>query len=57
VEVHHIRKLADLQVKGRTEKSLWAQNMAARKRTTLVVYRKCHVAIHAGKPINHKLEV
>lgn len=57
VEVHHIRKLADLQIKGRTEKSLWAQNMAARRRKTLVVCRKCHMAIHAGKPINHKLEV
>jgi group II intron reverse transcriptase/maturase len=57
VEVHHIRKLADLQVKGQKEKSLWAQNMAARRRKTLVVCRKCHMAIHAGKPINHKLEV
>ena len=57
VEVHHIRKLADLEVKGRPEKSLWAQNMAARRRKTLVVCRKCHMAIHAGKPINHELEV
>jgi group II intron reverse transcriptase/maturase len=51
IEVHHIRKLADLQVKGRADKSLWAQNMAARRRKTLVVCRKCHMAIHAGNPI------
>ena len=57
IEVHHIRKLTDLQVKGRKDKSLWVQNMAARRRKTLIVCRKCHMAIHAGKPINHKLEV
>ena len=58
VEVHHIRKLADLEVKGRPEKSLWAQNMAARRRKTLIVCRKCHMAIHSGKPKQqHELDV
>lgn len=46
VEVHHIRKLADLRKKGRREKPGWVQIMAARKRKTLVVCRNCHEAIH-----------
>lgn len=50
VEVHHIRKLADLQKPGRVDKPLWAQVMAARRRKTLIVCRECHQAIHAGKP-------
>lgn len=49
-QVHHIRKLADLKVKGRREKPVWVQVMAARRRKTLVVCRACHVAIHAGRP-------
>jgi hypothetical protein len=48
-EVHHIRKLADLKVKGRREKPLWMQIMSARRRKTLVVCYDCHRAIHAGK--------
>jgi len=56
VEVHHIRKLADLKVKGRKEKPRWAQNMIARQRKTLVVCRDCHMAIHAGKPTRQKPE-
>lgn len=49
-EVHHIRKLADLKMKGRSEKPVWIQRMAARRRKTLVVCRSCHVTIHAGRP-------
>jgi group II intron reverse transcriptase/maturase len=48
VEVHHIRKLADLQEPGRREKPVWVKQMAARRRKTLVVCRKCHEDIHAG---------
>jgi len=48
VEVHHIRKLADLEKPGRKEKPLWVKLMAARRRKTLVVCRKCHEAIHRG---------
>src|SRR6266852_2785859 len=36
-EVHHIRKLADLQKTGRREKSDWMKAMIARRRKTLVV--------------------
>ena len=50
IEVHHIRKLADLNVKGRREKPAWVKRMAARRRKTLVVCQDCHRAIHAGKP-------
>jgi group II intron reverse transcriptase/maturase len=49
VQVHHVRALKDLQIKGRTEKPFWVQVMAARKRKTLVVCKKCHDTIHAGK--------
>jgi group II intron reverse transcriptase/maturase len=50
IEVHHIRKLADLNMKGRSEKPAWVQRMAARRRKTLVVCQDCHDAIHAGRP-------
>jgi len=48
-EVHHIRKLADLKQKGRRDKPVWVQIMAARQRKTLVVCRPCHDAIHGGR--------
>jgi len=46
IEVHHIKKLADLKTKGKTEKPIWIQIMATRNRKTLVVCRKCHNSIH-----------
>ncbi|MCK9904142.1 reverse transcriptase domain-containing protein [Frankia sp. Cpl3] len=49
VEVHHVRHLADLNKPGRREKPAWARLMAMRRRTTLVVCRPCHEAIHAGR--------
>jgi group II intron reverse transcriptase/maturase len=49
VEVHHVRKLADLQRKGRRAKPLWVQRMAALRRKTLVVCQACHHAIHRGE--------
>ena len=55
VEVHHIRKLADLNRKGRAEKPLWMQTMSARKRKTLVLCRKCHVDLHAGRPLKQRV--
>lgn len=50
IEVHHIRKLADLKVKGRKERPHWVQRMAALRRKTLVVCQTCHIAIHNGQP-------
>lgn len=55
IEVHHIRKLADLHTKGRAEKPAWAKRMAARHRKTLVVCQDCHRAIHAGRPIGQNI--
>jgi group II intron reverse transcriptase/maturase len=49
VQVHHIRHLKDLDIKGRREKPMWIQIMAARKRKTLVVCEHCHADIHNGK--------
>jgi group II intron reverse transcriptase/maturase len=50
LEVHHIRKLADLNKPGRNEKPAWVQIMAKRKRKTLVACASCHDSIHAGRP-------
>jgi len=50
IEVHHIRKLADLNIEGRPEKPAWKKRMAARRRKTLVVCQDCHDAIHTGRP-------
>ena len=55
VEVHHIRKLADLGKPGRAEKPQWVRVMAARRRKTLIVCRECHQAIHAGRPTRKPL--
>jgi len=49
IQVHHIRKLADLNKKGRKPKAWWAINMAQRRRKTLVVCLACHVKIHGGQ--------
>lgn len=51
IEVHHIRKLADLKGKGGRERPAWVKLMAARHRKTLVVCRTCHTKIHAGQPL------
>lgn len=48
VQVHHIRKLADLDKLGQPEKPAWAAIMAKRRRKTLVVCQNCHDNIHAG---------
>jgi hypothetical protein len=49
VEVHHIRALKDLWVKGQAAPPFWKQVMAARQRKTLVVCQECHDSIHAGR--------
>src|SRR5882672_7508069 len=54
VEVHHVRKLADLKKRGGQGQSPWAHRMAARQRKTLVVCSKCHDDIHAGRPVQRQ---
>jgi hypothetical protein len=49
VEVHHVRKLADLNRPGRPAKPAWMLLMAQRRRKTLIVCRACHEDIHAGR--------
>jgi group II intron reverse transcriptase/maturase len=49
LEAHHIRKLADLTLKGRREQPKWAQQMIARRRKSLMVCQKCHHDIHSGR--------
>jgi hypothetical protein len=49
LQVHHIRKLADLNKPGRPERPSWVRLMAMRKRKTLVVCEACHKDIHAGR--------
>lgn len=54
IQVHHIRKLADLKKKGRSERPHWMEVMVAMKRKTLVVCQECHYNIHAGRPTRAK---
>ncbi len=49
VEVHHVRRLADLNRPGRGEKPLWVRRMASRQRKTLVVCVRCHRDIHRDR--------
>ncbi len=44
MEVHHIKKLKDLQ-----GKKIWEQVMIARRRKTMVLCVACHHKLHQGK--------
>jgi hypothetical protein len=48
MQVHHVRKLADLNPDG-TAPPAWSTIMATRRRKTLVVCGSCHETIHAGQ--------
>jgi group II intron reverse transcriptase/maturase len=48
IEVHHIRKLADVKRPGKAQSSRWVTIMAARRRKTLVVCQTCHHSIQYG---------
>ncbi len=51
IEVHHVRKLADVKkrYRGRKEPPAWALFMMSRNRKTVVVCRTCHQKITMGK--------
>lgn len=49
IQVHHVRRLADLDLPG-PPRPTWADQMARRRRKTLVVCQSCHDAIHVGQP-------
>ena len=46
VQVHQIRKLADLARPGQPDQPEWMRIMARRRRKTLVVCAPCHATIH-----------
>ena len=54
VEVHHIRKLTDVDKPGRKKKPRWKHKMASRRRKTLVVCKSCHINIHRGGPTSKR---
>jgi hypothetical protein len=49
IEVHHIRKLVDLEQYGQANPPQWVKQMATRRRKTLVVCRSCHHDIQYGR--------
>lgn len=49
VQVHQVRKLADLHMPGQPQPA-WAQLMAKRRRKTLIVCPPCHERIHTRHP-------
>ena len=49
-QVHHVRKLADLERPGQGEKPPWVKKMASRRRKTLVACQRCHEDIHRERP-------
>src|SRR5438270_12078924 len=55
VEVHHIRAMKDLNKYTGREKPEWVVTMALRRRKTLVLCRKCHRDLHAGRPLTRKV--
>jgi hypothetical protein len=50
VQVHHVRKLADLGKPGQPHQLEWITLMAKQRRKTLVVCSACHSQIHNGQP-------
>jgi group II intron reverse transcriptase/maturase len=55
VEMHHIRKLADIDRPGRRPKQPWEKIMSARRRKTIPVCHRCHDDIHAGRHDGQRL--
>lgn len=49
IEMHHVKKLKDLENNGRKEKPEWMKRMIAMRRKTLAVCHECHLNIHSGK--------
>ncbi len=49
IQVHHVRKLADLNTADASRRPVWMDIMAKRRRKSLVVCGCCHDHIHAGQ--------
>jgi hypothetical protein len=50
IEVHHVRKLSELNPAGLANPPAWMRLMARRRRKTLVICQACHDTIHPGQP-------
>lgn len=50
VQMHHIRKLANLNKEGRREKPLWMKLMISRKRKSIPLCKRCHDDVHHNRP-------
>ena len=49
IEMHHVKKLKDIEHNGRKDKPEWMKRMIAMRRKTLAVCQECHANIHSGK--------
>jgi len=49
VEVHHVRRISDLNVRAGQPAPNWKLKMVSMRRKTLAVCRECHDRIHAGQ--------
>ena len=49
IQVHHVRKLKDVNKPGKKNKPAWVHRMAAIRRKTLMTCETCHIAIHKGE--------
>jgi group II intron reverse transcriptase/maturase len=58
INVHHVRKLADVQKRyqGRKDPPNWVKFMMSRRRKTVVVCKTCHHQIHNGAYDGGKVE-
>jgi group II intron reverse transcriptase/maturase len=50
IQVHQVRKLADLNGNGKTDRPAWMNLMSSKRRKTLMVCRSCHESIHTERP-------
>ena len=50
VQMHHIRKLRDLNKKGKREMPLWMKIMITRKRKSIALCKTCHDDTHHNRP-------
>jgi len=54
IEMHHVRKLAGLNKKGKREKPLWMKIMISRKRKSIPLCKRCHDDIHHNRPTSKR---
>jgi hypothetical protein len=50
VQMHHVRKLRDLNKPGKREMPLWMQVMISRRRKSIPRCKRCHDDVHHNRP-------